>query len=120
MKPTNKTCSTEIGLKRKQDRMVAAELAKRYPDIYEEIVTEVNGYIEFDQWNPRAQVISVAVGKESAQHRTMKAVKRQMLKEAVDLKQEHPRYFGTKLVKPVDIIIRSNVPGTILIEGATK
>lgn len=105
MKPTMKTCTTEIGLKRKRDRMISAELAKRYPHIFDEIAFEVDGYIEFDQFSPTSQPISVANGKESVRHKAFRKAKFKILEEAIENKTV-VRYFGRKrvhiVVNPAD------------------
>lgn len=99
LKPTRYVCTTPIGLKRKKDRMIAEELASRYPEIYAELLADVEVFCDFDQWNPVSRVQEVKVGEQSRRHRAFTEAKRLQLKEAINEKQAHPFFTGVKFKK---------------------
>lgn len=98
LKPTRFACTTDIGLKRKMDRMIAQELAARYPAIYDEIYNEAKQYCEFDQWSPTSRVQDVKVGKESVNHKVHSIIKKEQ-REAAIKEKFVPKYLGIQYVE---------------------
>jgi hypothetical protein len=94
-KPTNKVCITKIGMQRKHDRMVAQELAKRFPLIYEELSFEAEQFIAFDQQNPYSTVVDANPPdkKKSGMMRAVKKFKAEQREQALNEKFV-PKFYG--------------------------
>ena len=84
MTPTNHTVITREGMQRKMDRMIARDLQKRFPEIYNQLFAEAQATMRFDQANPFATVIGRNTPGQSPLEKAIRANKRQLMKQAID------------------------------------
>ncbi len=83
MKPTNHTVITKEGMKRKMDRMMAAELAKRFPEIYDALYDEILVTLKYDQANPFSTIVGRNKEYVSNREKEIRAMKRAQMEVAI-------------------------------------
>lgn len=84
MTPTNHTVITREGMQRKMDRMIARDLQKRFPEIYNQLFAEAQATMRFDNANPFATIIGRNKVGQSPLEKAVRANKRQLMKQAIE------------------------------------